>query len=136
MRVFLDTNIIIDLIQKREDYELAARIFQGSEDGEYELCTSTLSMVNVAYILRKFYKGYRFYELLGELMEIINVVSVSSLAYGNALKSKAGDFEDAVQLFSALEEGVDYIITRNVDDFIDGLLPICTPSVFLENYRL
>ena len=57
MRVFLDTNVIIDLIQRRVGYDDAALIMQKAENGEYSLFTSSLSMVNVAYILRKYYKG-------------------------------------------------------------------------------
>lgn len=132
MKVFLDTNIIIDLIQKREDYMYAALILQKAEEGMYELYTSTLSMVNIAYILRKFYKGDSLYDLLDNLRGMINVISVSSLAYDNAMKSKAKDFEDAVQLFSALEENMDCIITRNVDDFMVGKLPIYDPAEFLQ----
>ena len=49
LKVFLDTNIILDLIQKREGFELAAQILQGAVEGRYEVVTSTLSMVNVAY---------------------------------------------------------------------------------------
>lgn len=132
MKVFLDTNIIIDLIQQREGYEYAANILQNSENGAYELYTSTLSMVNIAYILRKFYKGDRLYGLLADLREIIKVISVSSFAYDNAMKSKAKDFEDAVQLFSALENNMNCIVTRNIDDFIEGYLPIYTPSDFIK----
>lgn len=132
MKVFLDTNIIIDLIQKREGYMYAALILQKAEEGMCELYTSTLSMVNIAYILRKFYKGDSLYDLLDNLRGMINVISVSSLAYDNAMKSKAKDFEDAVQLFSALEENMDCIITRNVDDFMVGKLPIYAPAEFLQ----
>lgn len=51
MRVFLDTNVIIDLIQRRVGYDDAALILQKAENGEYSLFTSSLSMVNVAYII-------------------------------------------------------------------------------------
>lgn len=135
MNIFLDTNVIIDLIQRREGYEVVARILQEAENGTHLFYTSTLSMVNIAYILRKFYRGASLYGLLNDLREIITVISVSHSAYDNALKAKAKDFEDAVQFFSALEGNMDCIITRNVDDFIQEQLPIYAPSDFLENHN-
>lgn len=126
MRVFLDTNVILDLIQRRVGYDDAALIMQKSENGEYSLYTSSLSMVNIAYILRKYYRGESLYHLLEELGDIIGVITVSSEAYHKALQSRALDFEDAIQLFSAIESDMDCIVTRNAQDFIFDKLPIYT----------
>ena len=132
MRVFLDTNVILDLIQRRVGYDDAALIMQKSENGEYSLFTSSLSMVNIAYILRKYYIGESLYHLLEELGDIIDVITVSSEAYHKALQSRALDFEDAIQLFSAIESDMDCIVTRNAQDFIFDKLPIYTPFDFLN----
>ena len=132
MRVFLDTNVILDLIQRRVGYDDAALIMQKSENGEYSLYTSSLSMVNIAYILRKYYRGESLYHLLEELGDIIGVITVSSEAYHKALQSRALDFEAAIQLFSAIESDMDCIVTRNVQDFIFDKLPIFTPFDFLN----
>ena len=132
MRVFLDTNVILDLIQRRVGYDDAALIMQKSENGEYSLYTSSLSMLNIAYILRKYYRGESLYHLLEELGDIIGVITVSSEAYHKALQSRALDFEDAIQLFSAIESDMDCIVTRNAQDFIFDKLPIYTPFDFLN----
>ena len=132
MRVFLDTNVILDLIQRRVGYDDAALIMQKSENGEYSLYTSSLSMVNIAYILRKYYRGESLYHLLEELGDIIGVITVSSEAYHKALQSRALDFEVAIQLFSAIESDMDCIVTRNAQDFIFDKLPIYTPFDFLN----
>ena len=132
MGVFLDTNVILDLIQRRVGYDDAALIMQKSENGEYSLYTSSLSMVNIAYILRKYYRGESLYHLLEELGDIIGVITVSSEAYHKALQSRALDFEDAIQLFSAIESDMDCIVTRNAQDFIFDKLPIYTPFDFLN----
>ena len=71
------------------------------------------------------------YHLLEELGEIIDVITVSSEAYHQALQSRASDFEDAIQLFSAIEGDMDCIVTRNAQDFLSGKLPIYTPIDFL-----
>ena len=128
----MDTNVILDLIQRRVGYDDAALIMQKSENGEYSLYTSSLSMVNIAYILRKYYRGESLYHLLEELGDIIGVITVSSEAYHKALQSRALDFEDAIQLFSAIESDMDCIVTRNAQDFIFDKLPIYTPFDFLN----
>ena len=130
MRVFIDTNVIIDLIQRRVGYDDAALILQKAENGEYSLFTSSLSMVNVAYILRKYYRGESLYHLLEELGEIIDVITVSSEAYHQALQSRASDFEDAIQLFSAIEGDMDCIVTRNAQDFLSGKFQYIHPLIF------
>ena len=130
--VFLDTNVIIDVIQKRQGYENASHILQMYLDGRVVLMTSTLSMVNISYILRKVYKGDNLYRLLGTLGDFFQIIPVSSDAYQQALLSKAGDFEDAVQLYSALEANCDCIVTRNVKDFIPDILSVFEPSEFLN----
>ena len=63
MRVFLDTNVILDLIQRRVGYDDAALIMQKSENGEYSLYTSSLSMVNIAYIVTRNAQDFIFDKL-------------------------------------------------------------------------
>ena len=131
-KVFLDTNVIIDVIQKRQGYENASQILQMSLDGSILLMTTTLSMVNISYILRKVYKGDHLYRLLSTLGDLFQIIPVSTNAYQQALLSKADDFEDAVQLFSALEANCDCIVSRNVKDFIPNILPVFEPHEFLD----
>lgn len=78
------------------------------------------------------YRGESLYHLLEELRDIIDVITVSSEAYRQALQSRASDFEDAVQLFSAIEGDMDCIVTRNVQDFLCDKLPVYTPNAFLN----
>ena len=96
----LKKGIRLHTIMIINEYDDAALIMQKSENGEYSLYTSSLSMVNIAYILRKYYRGESLYHLLEELGDIIGVITVSSEAYHKALQSRALDFEDAIQLFS------------------------------------
>ena len=134
--VFIDTNIILDLLQKRPEYELAEKVFSGAAEGKYRIVTSTISMLNVAYVLGKVFRGEDLYAKLRSLKDILGVVSVSAEAYDNALSSSAKDIEDAVQLYSA-QEGLSFcVVTRNKKDFIEGVLPVFTPSEFLQTTLL
>ena len=57
MKIFIDTNVLIDLLYKREGYEQAGKILALSQNSQYVLYTSVLSIANLAYILRKVLKG-------------------------------------------------------------------------------
>ena len=68
MKVFLDTNVVIDFLAKRElFFEDAERIFSLAEDPAYELCISALSFTNIAYILRKHTSSTQLLSLLDSL---------------------------------------------------------------------
>ena len=88
------------------------------------------------YVLGKVFRGEDLYAKLRSLKDILGVVSVSAEAYDNALSSSAKDIEDAVQLYSA-QEGLSFcVVTRNKKDFIEGVLPVFTPSEFLQTTLL
>ena len=53
-----------------------------------------------------------------------------------ALCSSFKDFEDAVQYFCAIENGIDIIISRNTKDYKDTKIPVYTPAQFLESLEV
>lgn len=128
---FVDTNVLIDFLACREDYESAALLLAGAKAGKYRLCTSVLSMANLAYILRKVLKGDTLYDTLGKLA-FIEITPMSSDSYRKAVALRSSDFEDALQYFSAIEYGCDGIITRNVKDFPFAKIPIVKPVDFVR----
>ena len=62
------------------------------------------------------------------------MVPLTQTVMGKAIQSKMPDFEDAIQFFSALSIEADFIITRNLKDFPNDILPISTPEIFLAHY--
>ena len=67
MKIFVDTNVLIDLICQREGYDQAGKILALGEFSQYTLYTSVLSIANIAYILRKVLKGDVLYQTMGKL---------------------------------------------------------------------
>lgn len=72
-RVFLDTNILLDLAQHRENYDYAVKILDEAYNGNIEVFSSTLSYANIAYILRKEPLPL-LYRILGMLSEDIEML--------------------------------------------------------------
>jgi len=132
MKVFLDTNILVDYVEDRNVFsKYASIIFQLSLMGEIELYAIDISFLNVAYILRK-KSSEILYDALGILLQRINVLSATRFDLENAINAKHNDFEDCVQFYSALSGDMDCIITRNKKDFENSDIPVYTSSEFLD----
>jgi predicted nucleic acid-binding protein len=117
MKVFLDTNIILDLLLERDGWKQSAKILSLQEKGALTICVSVLTMVNVAYVYRK---------TVGEDIAVVNLKYLSSflevLPMDAAMMEKAilaggRDFEDTLQAIVAASARCDVIVTRNVKDF-------------------
>ena len=120
MKVFLDTNIILDLLLEREGYGYSAALFQMQEEGRLTLCVSVLTMVNVAYVYRKTVGQDRAVANLKYLSSLVEVLPVNGAQLQQALLMEGPDFEDTLQAACAAEAGCDCLVTRNVKDFRIG----------------
>ncbi len=133
-QVFIDSDIILDLLCKREPfYTFAAEVFTLGDTKQIELVTTSVVFANVFYILRKLLGIEKAKELLRKLRIIISVVSVDEKVVDLALNSKFADFEDGLQYFTARENGIKIILTRNVKDYKEKELLIQTPEEYLKS---
>lgn len=137
MKVFLDTNIILDYFLAREEHlHDAEAILTMGYNGECELYISSLSFSNIAYISRKKFSGSRLYHLLNAIRELVHCAPVDECIVDNAIQIQAKDFEDALQFFSAKGIHADYIITRNKKDFTLATdINVISPKDFLTKVR-
>ena len=131
MKIFIDTNVLIDLLYKREGYEQAGKILALSQNSQYVLYTSVLSIANLAYILRKVLKGQALYQALNKLSKRLNISPMTQESFEKALSLEASDFEDALQYYSALQAECEMIITRNKKDFQFSEIAVYSPDEFL-----
>lgn len=136
MKIFVDTNVLIDLICQREGYDQVGKILALGEFSQYTLYTSVLSIANIAYILRKVLKGDVLYQTMGKLSERIRISSMTQDDFDRAVALKASDFEDALQYYSALQADCEAIITRNKEDFLFSEISVYTPTEFLSKVDL
>ena len=132
MNVFLDTNVMVDFCAEREPfYADAAAIIEMGYKGDLTLVVSSLTFVNMAYVLRKVKPHELVMQKLEQLMDLCVVSSIDRQVIVSASSFASKDFEDAVQYFSALQAGTDLIVTRDVKGFIDFDLPVMTPAQFV-----
>ena len=131
-KIFLDTNVVIDLLDKREPfYKDAVEIFTLAYKKKVTLFVSPMTYATASYLLRKHGKE-QIRLLLRNFRQLSKVTVTNEQVVDNALASSFGDCEDALQYYSALKQKVDAIVTRNVADFTQASIPVLTPSEFLN----
>jgi len=133
MRVFIDTNVFLDLLCQREDfYADSVKIFDLAIDGKITLLISDLSIANIRYITRKHFSNEQFYQTMAAFRPMITIVPVGEKAVDQAFTIKADDFEDALQYFSAIQANADFLLTRDMKDFGFASMQVQTPKIFLK----
>lgn len=132
VKVFVDSDIIIDFFLSRENYDSAAALFEFASLGNYQLLTSSLVMSNVFYICCRYSTKSNVLKQIKEFRKIISIVCVDEKAFDKALDSGFSDFEDAMQNFAAVQNKVKYILTRNKSDFKKSKLQVLNPTEFLK----
>jgi len=132
-KVFVDTNVIIDLLAKREPFFKDAQVlFTLSDKKEIELCISSLSFANAYYSIVKHHKAVDARKYLAKFKVLVTVFSLGDKAIELALASEFDDFEDGLQYFIAMDNDADIIITRNKKDFRNSKIPVLTAGEYLK----
>ena len=116
MKVFLDTNILLDFVEQRNNLGYAKTILELGKKGELELYASYLTFANMAYILRHRSKD-EIYKLLKMARNHVKVLDNTPHQLDKALNQIVNDFEDLLQYYCALSGECDLIITNNKKDF-------------------
>ncbi len=128
--IFLDTNILVDLIADRKPFsKYAIEIFNKAEGNKINLYTSSHSIATTHYLLKKYLDEKRLREVLNNLLDFVTVVSVDIQIIKQALRSHHRDFEDSIQIACALTiENIDCIVTRNTKDFQKSEVKVLPPD--------
>ena len=138
MKVFIDTNILIDFLAAREPFaEEAMALFQLADNDEIELMVSDLTIINTIYILRRMHYGLsEIYDSLDNIRPLLTITSMGATVVDRCLQHRSDDFEDEMQCFSAIDANADYIITRNKKDFDFGDSAVMTPQEFFKEQNI
>lgn len=131
-RILVDTNVVLDLLGKRESFlKEAQELFTLGDKGKVKLFVSALTFANTYYILSQQLKVSSARKVLRQFKVLVEVVPIDDKVIELALDSEFKDFEDAIQYYSAIENGVKIIITRNQKDFKHSKIPVLTAKEYL-----
>ena len=133
-RLFLDTNIMLDLLGERIPfYNPIAKIATLADKGQISIVVSALSYATVNYFLTKYENSEKAKEKLKKFKIISEVCDLNEQIIEKGLNSNFKDFEDSLQYYSALDSGCIILITRNAKDFKDSNIPLMTADEYLKS---
>jgi len=132
-RILVDTNIVLDLLAKRTEFFTEAQeLFTLSDKNKVALYVSSLTFANTYYILSQKMKLENVRKVLRKLKILVQILPMDDKIIDLALDSDFRDFEDAIQYYTAIENDLNIIITRNLKDFKPAKIPVLTAKNYLE----
>jgi len=131
--LLIDTNIIVDLLAKRKNFYLEAQeLFTLADEQAIKLFISSLTFANTHYLLSKELNSNEARKVLIKFKLLVSILPLDDKILELALSSDFNDFEDAIQYYTAVENKLNIIITRNKKDFKTSNLPVLTAKEYLN----
>ncbi len=135
-KLFLDTNVVIDLLGEREPfYKSAAKLASLADKNRIKLIVSALTYPTVYYILSKFENKKLVKEKIRKFKVIADTSDLTDRVIEKGLASKFNDFEDSLQYYCAVKSECNVLITRNGKDFKASNIPVLTPDEYLNSLK-
>jgi len=132
-QVFVDADVILDLLLAREPFfDASAELFLLFQEGRMEGFTSPVVFANLFYILQQGMPAREAFIALRKLRLLLGVLSVGETVVDRALASSFGDFEDAIQYYTAVARKLDAFVTRNKKDYKAAEIPILDAAECVE----
>lgn len=131
-KVMIDLNVILDVLQKRDPfYEASAALLAAAETGRIHGYIAAHSVTTLFYLIQKGKSSSEARATITNLLQFLHIGPVDQTTIEQALNLDYRDFEDAVQMMSAVQCKADYLITRNIKDYDPALLAVVQPVDFL-----
>jgi predicted nucleic acid-binding protein len=132
-KVFVDTDIIYDMLAKREPhFQAAARLFTLSDGGKIQIFISALTIANIHYLISKQLSPDEAKQIIRKFRLMVHIVPINEKIIDLALNSDFKDFEDAIQHYCALENDIPILLTRNLRDYKKSQISVMTAQDFIN----
>ncbi|MBI3235566.1 MAG: PIN domain-containing protein [Bacteroidetes bacterium] len=136
VKVFVDTDVCLDLLSSREPFNTTAeRLFSLADTGKIDIYVSSLSFANIDYVLRSQYSTKHSRQIIAKFKTLVSVLPVDSKTIDLAIASDFNDFEDAIQYSCAIEYNMTMIVTRNIKDYKKAIIKVLTPDIFIAKFE-
>ena len=135
-KLFLDTNVVLDLLGERKPfYDTAAKIATLADKGKIRLIVSALTYSTIFYLLSRFEDKEVVMDKLRKFKVIAETSDLTDKIVGKGLSSRFSDFEDVLQYHCAIKMDCSILITRNEKDFKTSEIPVMTPDEYLKSLK-
>jgi predicted nucleic acid-binding protein len=132
-KILIDTNVVLDVLQARIPfYDASKRLLAAAETGRIEGMIAAHTVTTLFYLISKDKSTAQAHATITNLLQFLKVASVDQSTIEQALNLSYQDFEDAVQMISAIQSKCDFLVSRNKDDFKPALLPVISPVDMLS----
>jgi predicted nucleic acid-binding protein len=137
VRVLVDTNIILDFLLQREPFSQDAELlFQAIDVGEIGGYVTATTLTDIFYISRRHTRSVeQARQAVSEILTAMMICPVDRVVLESAFNSGLADFEDAVQIFSAVTQGLEAIVTRDAPGFLSSPIPVLSIQELLQQIR-
>jgi len=136
-KLFLDTNVVVDLLGEREPfYDSIAKIATLADKGKIHLIISALTYSTVYYLLSRFEDKEVVKDKIRKFKVIAETSDLTDKIIDIGLTSKFKDFEDSLQYYCAVKMGCNMLITRNGKDFKESEIPVFSPDEYLSRLKM
>lgn len=134
MRVLIDTNVIIDALTSREPWNKSAEeIFIMAANHVMDMYITASSATDIYYLVRKYlHDTKQAKRVMEKLYSLVGILPVTEIDCMDALASAVSDYEDAVVERVAVKADIDYIVTRNVKDYQQGVIKAILPEDYIS----
>ncbi|MBQ3303864.1 MAG: PIN domain-containing protein [Clostridia bacterium] len=138
MRAILDTNVVVDVLQRREPwFQDGAVIFRAIANKQVTGCLTAKQIADLHFFSRKQFKGEenvdaRARQVVGKILSLFELIDTLGIDCQNALGINNGDYEDAILIESAARAGVEYIVTRNPAHYKTSSVQVYSPAEFVR----
>ncbi len=133
-RVYLDTNVMLDLLGEREPfYHSIAQIATLADQKKLQIVVSPISFATVNYFLSKFEGSSVAKDKLRKFKVLCEIATINETIIEKGLNANFDDFEDSLQYFCAVDAECTVILTRNAKDFKHALLPVMSSEEFINS---
>ena len=130
-KIFIDTNILLDVILRRSEFcKQAAEVWADCESGKVQGFVSAISLNNMHYVMRKLVAPDVALEYVRLVLNVFSIVPLDEAILRLAVDLPQKDFEDAIQMFSAVQVKADCIVTRDHAHFSGNYMPIVSPEEY------
>jgi len=131
-RVLIDFNVLLDVLQKRQPFfQSSAGILAAAEAGRIEGYVAAHSITTLFYLFQKDKSAAEARAAITNLLQLVKIAPIDQSTIEQALHLDFRDFEDAVQMISAVQCRLDCLVTLNIKDYQPALLPVIQPVDFL-----
>ena len=124
MKIAFDTNVILDAMIHREDWEAAETLILAVSEGKADGVITANTVTDIYYITRKRLGDQKTREAIWNLMSLFEIAPVDEKVCFDALATPMKDFEDAVMAVAAKRVGVEIVVTRDEGFLSEGNAPI------------